>query len=39
MACVGITQSYAREELAGADRIVDSLDELTPELVRSIVGA
>jgi beta-phosphoglucomutase len=36
MACVGITQSYAREELAGADRIVDSLDELTPELVRSL---
>ena len=36
MACVGITQSYAREELAGADRIIDSLDELTPALVRSL---
>jgi beta-phosphoglucomutase-like phosphatase (HAD superfamily) len=36
MACVGITQSYAREELAAADRIIDSLDELTPELVRSL---
>jgi beta-phosphoglucomutase len=36
MACVGITQSYAREELAGADRIIDSLDELTPDLVRSL---
>jgi beta-phosphoglucomutase len=36
MACIGITQSYPREELAAADRIIDSLDELTPDLVRSL---
>jgi beta-phosphoglucomutase len=36
MACIGITQTYPRLELAGADRIVDSLDELTPALIREL---
>jgi beta-phosphoglucomutase-like phosphatase (HAD superfamily) len=36
LACVGITQTYAREELAAADRIIDSLDELSPTLIRSL---
>jgi beta-phosphoglucomutase len=36
LACVGITQTYPRDELAGADRIIDSLDELSPSLIRSL---
>jgi HAD superfamily hydrolase (TIGR01509 family) len=32
--CIAITNTYRREELTMADRIIDSLDELTPELVR-----
>jgi beta-phosphoglucomutase len=36
LACVGITQTYPRGELAGADHIVDSLDELTPVLIRAL---
>lgn len=36
MACVGITQTYPRDTLTGADAIVDSLDELMPDLIRSL---
>jgi beta-phosphoglucomutase len=36
LACVGITHTYARDELAGADCIIDSLDELSPALIRSL---
>jgi beta-phosphoglucomutase len=36
LACVGITQTYPRVELAGADRIIDSLDELDSTLIRSL---
>jgi beta-phosphoglucomutase len=36
MACIGITQTYPRDTLTAADAIVDSLDELTPELIRSL---
>ena len=34
LACVGITQTYPRDELSAADRIIDSLDELTPTLIQ-----
>ena len=33
LACVGITTTYAREQLPGADHIVRSLDEFTPDLI------
>ena len=33
LACVGITNTYAREHLPGADHIVGSLDEFTPDLI------
>src|SRR4051812_26157066 len=36
LACVGITHTYPRAELAAAHRIVDSLDEITPELCRAL---
>ena len=36
MACVGVTHTYPRAELAAADRVVDSLDEITPELCRTL---
>lgn len=36
LACVGITQTYAHDELSAADRIIDSLDELSPTLIRSL---
>ena len=36
MACIGITQTYPRDTLTTADAIVDSLDELTPGLIRSL---
>jgi beta-phosphoglucomutase len=35
-ACVGITQTYPRAELAAADVIIDSLDELSSTLIRSL---
>jgi beta-phosphoglucomutase len=31
--CIGITTTYARDELPGADLIVGSLDEFTPDLI------
>lgn len=34
--CIGITTSYAADELAGADRIIGSLAEFTVELVLEI---
>ena len=36
LACVGITQTYPRSELSGANPIVDSLDELTPALFQAL---
>jgi len=33
LACVGITTTYGREHLPGADHIVGSLDEFTPDLI------
>ena len=37
--CVGITTSYPRHELVTADRVVDSLDELTIEFLAEVAGA
>ena len=34
--CVGITSTYPVSELMTADAIITSLDELTPELIRSL---
>ena len=34
--CVGITQTYPASELPGADRIIDSLDEFTTELIAGL---
>jgi beta-phosphoglucomutase-like phosphatase (HAD superfamily) len=36
LACVAITTTYSREHLTAADRIVESLDEFTPDLVDAI---
>ena len=36
LACVGITNTYPRESLSAADRVIDSLDEFTPELIQSL---
>jgi beta-phosphoglucomutase len=37
--CIGITNTYPREELTMADRVIDSLDELTPALIRGFATA
>ena len=34
--CIGITHTYPVSELLGADAIVGSLDEITPQLIRSL---
>ena len=34
--CVGITTTYSREHLTAADRVIESLDEFTPELVDTL---
>jgi beta-phosphoglucomutase len=36
LACVGITHTYPRDQLGGAHHIIDSLDELTPTLIRAL---
>lgn len=36
LSCVAITNTYPREQLASADRIVSSLDEFTPALIESL---
>jgi beta-phosphoglucomutase len=36
LACVGITNTYPREELQLADRVIDSLSEFTPAFIRSL---
>lgn len=36
LSCIGITHSYDASELADADRIVASLDELSAELIRAL---
>jgi beta-phosphoglucomutase len=38
MQCVGITSSYSRAELVSADRVIDSLDELTVELLSEMAA-
>ena len=35
LSCLGITTTYPRGELTMADRVIDSLAEFTPELIRS----
>lgn len=37
MACVGVATTWPRERLAGADLVVDSLEELSVERLRSLV--
>jgi beta-phosphoglucomutase len=34
--CIGITQTFPASELPGADRIIDSLDEFTTELIAAL---
>jgi beta-phosphoglucomutase len=34
--CIGITHTYARSELMGADLTIDALDDFTPDLIRSL---
>ena len=36
LACIGITHTYPADQLAEADTIIQSLDELTPALIRSL---
>ena len=36
MRCIGITHTYAATELSGADAIVQSLEQLTAELIRTL---
>jgi HAD superfamily hydrolase (TIGR01509 family) len=36
MSCIAVTHTYPREGLTMADRVVASLDEITPELVRGL---
>lgn len=36
LSCIAITCTYAARELAGADRIVASLDEISPDLIRQL---
>lgn len=35
LSCVAITNTYPRDQLAMADRVIDSLDELTPAFVEA----
>jgi HAD superfamily hydrolase (TIGR01509 family) len=37
--CVAITSSYPRETLGEADHVIDSLDELTLDLLANVAGA
>lgn len=36
LACMAVTHTYPRESLRPADRVVGSLDDITPDLVRSL---
>ena len=36
LTCVGITNSYPREELSEADAVIASLAELTPPFIRTL---
>ena len=36
MRCIGITHTYPASELSAADLIVESLEQLTPELIRTL---
>ena len=35
LSCVAITNTYPRDQLALADRVIDSLDEFTPAFVEA----
>jgi beta-phosphoglucomutase len=37
LSCIAVTHTYPREGLTLADRVVSSLEELTPELVRGLL--
>jgi len=37
MACLGVTSNHPRQALAKADLVVDSLTEVTPETLRSLI--
>ena len=36
--CVGITTTYPAHELPGADAVIDSLDQFTPEMIDRLMG-
>ena len=36
LACIGVTHTYPRDQLGDPDVVIDSLDELTPGLIRSL---
>lgn len=36
LSCIAVANTYPREQLGGADRIVSSLDEFTPALIASL---
>jgi beta-phosphoglucomutase len=38
LSCVGITHTYPRASLGPADRVVESLEEITPDLVYAMAG-
>ena len=38
MHCVAVTHSYRADELAEADRVIESMAEFTPELARELTG-
>ncbi|MFQ5509908.1 MAG: HAD family hydrolase [Leptospirillia bacterium] len=38
MQCVAVTHSYEADELTEADRVIEHMDEFTPELVASLIG-
>jgi beta-phosphoglucomutase len=38
LSCIAITNTYPRDAVAMADRVVESFDEITPELVRALTG-
>lgn len=35
--CIAVTHTYPREAVTMADRVVDSLDEITPDFVRAVL--
>lgn len=37
LSCIAVTHTYPREALPMADRVVESLDEITPDVVRAVL--